>query len=80
MKKMEKIPTAEEHYKSIVGCTPNEIDQHPCTTEAMISFAKLHVQAALRDACLQGSICESRRIWEVTEKEIMSAYPLENIK
>lgn len=47
---------------------------------AMIEFAKLHVEAALKEACLQGSTCESRRMWEVTEEEIMSCYPLENIK
>ena len=40
-----KIPTAEEFYKSIVG--ESSVGY---TEEAMIEFAKLHVEMALREA------------------------------
>ncbi len=41
-----KIPTAEEFYKQTTGCVMNHRD----IKIAMIEFAKLHVEAALKEA------------------------------
>lgn len=43
---MKKIPTAEEVYRQITGCVINHSD----IKTAMIEFAKLHVEAALKEA------------------------------
>lgn len=78
---MEKIPTAEEFYESIVGVTPDAISQHSCTLEVIIGFAKLHVKAALLAASEQAEAKENPAdygtgsIW-VDKKSILNAYPL----
>jgi hypothetical protein len=52
-------------------------------SEMMIEFAKLHVEAALKEAlesipCLGSS--SDIASYEEVEKEVLNAYPLENIK
>lgn len=47
---MSKIPTAEEFYKQTTGCVMNHRD----VKTAMIEFAKLHVEAALKEAEIAG--------------------------
>ena len=63
---MEKIPTAEEFSNDIKYVT-HSLD------EKLITFAKLHVEAALKAAS------ESTLLYDFTE-EITNSYPLENIK
>ena len=83
--KMEKIPTAEEIMQK-------NLDPHDClrpskcygmTLDAMIEFAKLHVEEALKEAlesipCLGSST--DIATYEEVEEAVLNAYPLENIK
>ena len=69
---MSKIPTAKEFWDN------NAFDDHE---EAMIEFAKLHVEAALeaRDRLYQTHFNEIN--WTKENKNfIKKSYPLENIK
>ena len=68
---MKPIPTAEEFYKSIVGDTPNNLEQHNCTVSVIIEFAKLHVQAHQEAIELK-----LQRI----KGDLNDIYPLTNIK
>jgi hypothetical protein len=81
---MEKIPTAEEIMQK-------HLDPHDClraskcyemTLDAMIEFAKLHVEAALEKASEEAKIIKSVNFgWEKIDKDsILKSYPLENIK
>ena len=76
---MEEIPTAEEFYESIVGASLIGY-----TEEAMIEFAKLHVEAALKaasnkaEATLESSGDEEYPI--VIKNSILNSYSLTNIK
>lgn len=66
----------EQYYKVF--------NDHP-TKEAMIEFAKLHVEAALKAASEKGEVdvemCMGQRTGVVTidENSIINAYPLTNI-
>ena len=74
IKKMSKIPTAEEFYKQTTGCIIN----HGDVKTAMIEFAKLHVEAALKEAEIAG-----QNNWGNSKKmkdAILNSYLLENIK
>jgi hypothetical protein len=83
---MEKIPTAEEIMQK-------NLDPHDClrpskcygmTLDAMIEFAKLHVEAALRTASEEAYLIESIKhsaIYDTIDKDsIINAYPLNLIK
>ena len=58
--------------------------------EAMIEFAKMHVQEALKQASENATVTpidheeisegSFRPIWGVDDESILNAYPLENIK
>jgi hypothetical protein len=63
------IPTAEEFSENYTWtCCPEKSQ----VLEAMIEFAKLHVEAALKEA---------RRVVEESNGEsILNSYPLTNIK
>lgn len=76
---MSRIPTAEEFYKQTTGCVMNHRD----VKTAMIEFAKMHVEAALKEAlesipCLGSST--DIPSYEDVEEAVLNAYPLENIK
>lgn len=74
IKKMSKIPTIEEFYKQTTGCVMNHRD----VKTAMIEFAKLHVEAALKEAEIAG-----QNNWGNSKKmkdAILNSYLLENIK
>lgn len=92
---MEKIPTAKEHYlKTLFPVTFEnrrdevelwfETDGHAKEhVEVMIEFAKLHVEAALKEAlesipCLGSS--SDIATYEEVRDEVLNAYPSENIK
>ena len=74
---MNEIPTAKEFYKQTTGC----VMHHGDIKTAMIEFAKLHVEAALKEA-------NEKAEWkghtlaavEICDYSILDAYPLENIK
>jgi hypothetical protein len=74
-----KIPTAEETYTKVTGCIIN----HKDVKTAMIEFAKLHVEAALK-ASLESIPClgSSTDIatYDEVEEAVLNAYPLTNIK
>ena len=76
---MSKIPTAEEFLT-----ISNEFEvletrkQEEVVTKTMIEFAKLHVEAALKEAEIAG-----QNNWGNSKKmkdAILNAYPLTNIK
>ena len=80
-----KIPTAEEFFTSVVGETPDEFNGY--IKECMIQFAKLHVEAALKEACEKASLTDfayeflQEGAADAIDKEtILNSYPLENIK
>lgn len=76
----DKIPTASEWLESF-GADADDMFYKQSVEEAMIEFAKLHVEIALKEANevvienddLQGD-CYSRRY------HMKDCYPLENIK
>jgi hypothetical protein len=81
------IPTAEETYYKITGCIIN----HGDVKTAMIEFAKLHVEAALKEASEKVKI-EGGGTFKTNEgylqsvptivnkDSILNAYSLKNIK
>ena len=74
---MAKIPTAEELIDLRVGTRSKWV------AELMIEFAKLHVEAALKDAlesipCLDSST--DIATYEEVEDSVLTSYPLDNIK
>jgi hypothetical protein len=78
---MEKIPTAEEFLKRDKSGIFNEVDM----AQALIEFAKLHVEAALKLITTEATVetinkysPEEQHI--VNQDSILNAYPLENIK
>ncbi len=74
---MSKIPTAEEFYKQTTGCVMNHRD----IKIAMIEFAKLHVEAALKEASEKAEWKgHTLAAVEICDYSILDAYPLENIK
>lgn len=80
---MEKIPTAKEFYSLEYQLLTfgRSMNQH----ESMVTFAKLHVQAALKAAAASAKAVERPNdygtglIW-VDKQSVIEAYPLENIK
>ena len=78
---MEKIPTAEEILQKHV---PNRYTKENSWKNAMIEFAKLHVEAALKEASEKADI-----IFEgaghsadayIDKQSILNSYYLTNIK
>lgn len=78
----DKIPSAEELWMDKTGNTPNQEE-----FTAMIEFAKLHVEAALKEASEKVSLTDFA--WEflqegaydaIDKDTILNAYPLNNIK
>ena len=75
---MEKIPTAEEFNNDIRYVTYS-------LDEKLITFAKLHVEAALKEASEKAKMIDvgidySIILWEVNKDSIINSYPLDNIK
>ena len=67
---MSKIPTAEEFLET-------DKDWNKTTAQIMIEFAKLHVEAALKEA--KNSLKDGY-VTPQDEQDILNAYPLTNIK
>lgn len=85
---MKKIPTAAEYLKTNANDISYEGKQlfaADVTPEMLITFAKLHVQAALKAAAKKLKTCtnpESDAFLKsfISKEQILSAYSLENIK
>lgn len=83
----KKLPTAEE-FLNTQKCYTENLSALPLGTskiikQNMIEFAKLHVEAALKEAlesipCLGSST--DIAIYDEVEKAVLNAYSLENIK
>ena len=71
MKIMSKIPTAEDQL--MIYGSSNAI-------EAMKDFAKLHVEAALKEAAEKAVTEEVWGDYYVDKNSILNSYPLKNIK
>jgi len=106
IKKMSKIPTAEEFlkekfrkiYKTFPESFRNNISEKSYLElhingringieqnypEMMIEFAKLHMEAALKEAsenAEQKWVKFTEDDYEIDKDSILNAYPLENIK
>jgi len=72
------IPTAEEFSKNFTRLRSALALQD--LTDLMISFAALHVQAALKEASKNVVIEGNSFEYELDKNSILNAYPLENIK
>ena len=73
---MKNILTAEEFMLD----TLESMDQQE-VERAMIEFAKMHVEAALKAAAENAEVnIPDYGDYEVDEESILNAYPLENIK
>jgi hypothetical protein len=70
------IPTAKEFWNE--SCKNDELKS---PADIMIEFAKLHVEAALKEAYknIEYTDADSSVLY-VVEDSILNAYPLENIK
>jgi len=98
LEKMSKIPTAEEFFKKYSDNTSlaeghyDYLVEKDSFKEAMIEFAKLHVEEALKEASEKAKTdyeylgesgeFEDIPVYEyfVDKDSILNAYPLENIK
>jgi hypothetical protein len=82
---MENLPTAEEILQKHV---PNRYTKENSWKNAMIEFAKLHVEQALKEASEKAKIkyeysgnTGSEYCYEyVDQNSILNSYPLTNIK
>jgi hypothetical protein len=72
---MEKIPTVMEFLtsKGLPGFA-----EHTTIKHHMIEFAKMHVEAALKEASEKGKCSNGTSV--VLKDSITNSYPLENIK
>ncbi len=82
----DKIPTASEWLESF-GADADDMFYKQSVEEAMIEFAKLHVEEALRVAAYSAEIESCGNPYDpsddsqcVNKESIVNAYPLENIK
>ena len=80
---MEKIPTAEEFLRKNIDYVLSENDCKEDVENAMIEFAKLHVEAALKakvDAMKEVSYEDSSYSIKELDSFTRDSYPTENIK
>lgn len=83
---MNKVPTAEEFLKKSIDYVL-EKDAKQDVVQAMIEFAKLHVEAQRDDILKKVSLTDFAQEFlqegasdAIDEESIINAYPLENIK
>ena len=84
---MAQIPTAEELLSKRVYINRDGVDSVDDTvsdvTATMVEFAKMHVEAALKEASENADIIPDPNgmDWDVVSKDsILNSYPLTNIK
>jgi hypothetical protein len=71
---MEKLPTAEEMLNRDYTSTKEN------AIKCMIDFAKLHVEAALKEAVKHLPYDDKMNQSLLDERAILNSYPLEKIK
>ena len=79
----KEIPTAEEFLKSkgLFNDKSIRLQSNGLTSsEAMIEFAKLHVEAALKQASINATLLPYMDRPVVDKSSILQSYPLKNIK
>jgi FMN-dependent NADH-azoreductase len=78
---MDKTPTAEEIYQEITKRRIFDM-YNPNIKKAMIEFAKIHVEAALKEASEKAFVTYSEYTGDeiVSKNSILKSYPLTNIK
>jgi hypothetical protein len=76
---MEKIPTAEEFMRTFTTGKTEETPQE-YVQDMLIAFAKLHVEAALKEASKKSKAKEGQITDYKLTNSILNSYPLENIK
>jgi hypothetical protein len=78
----KNLPTAEEFLRKNIDYVLSENDCKEDVENAMIEFAKLHVEAALKAAVKNVEIkpMEHAGFYMVDSGSILKSYPLENIK
>jgi len=82
---MDEIPTAEnvrgiiarKHQLGTKLVTGHKLQYFH---EAMIEFAKLHVEAALKEASQKVKLADGWQMCNIDKNSILTAYPLEKIK
>jgi len=80
---MKNIPTAEKFLEQYlrgdrVHDDINRVVDEEEAIEAMIEFAKLHVEAALKEAA-ETNYPSTKSNFELVNSKILNSYPLENI-
>jgi uncharacterized surface protein with fasciclin (FAS1) repeats len=77
---MKNIPTAKAFYQNYIE--ENNHDSHVDIEEMLIEFAKLHVEAALKEAMYKADEKEmsSMQVNDYYREEILNSYPLDKIK
>jgi|LauGreDrversion4_2_1035121.scaffolds.fasta_scaffold194409_4 hypothetical protein len=78
----KNLPTAEEFLRKNIDYVLSENDCKEDVENAMIEFAKLHVEAALKAAVKNVEIkpMEHAGFYMVDSGSILKSYPTENIK
>jgi hypothetical protein len=78
----KNLPTAEEFLRKNIDYVLSENDCKEDVENAMIEFAKLHVEAALKAAVKNVEIKPMKHagFYMVDSGSILKSYPLENIK
>jgi hypothetical protein len=77
---VNKLPTANEWLETF-GADADDMFYRYSVEEAMIEFAKLHVEAALKAATHVLDVnADADWIEYPTDERILNAYPLTNIK
>ena len=81
----KNLPTAEEFLRKNIDYVLSENDCKEDVENAMIEFAKLHVEAALKKASKKAKIIDVGIDYAIMEfvvdkSSILNSYPLENIK
>jgi hypothetical protein len=74
------IPTAKAFYQNYIE--ENNHDSHVDIEEMLIEFAKLHVEAALKEASEKATVYADEGGYSefVDEQSILNSYSLDNIK
>jgi hypothetical protein len=75
-----KIPTANELFEQYHGFEADSSSRD--IISLMVEFAKLHVEAALKEASEKATVYADEGGYSefVDEQSILNAYPLDNIK
>ncbi len=75
---MEKIPTARTFLQNLIE--ENNHDSNIDIEDALIEFAKMHVETALYIASEMADLTDNGRFPYVDKTSILNSYSLDNIK